>query len=150
QKEGLEVMLGERFFLLKNGSLHIKTTKFEDTGIYDCVAENSMGTSRNYANLYVKDPTKIVIPPQDMNIKRGSMAKLQCKAQYDQSFTDELKIVWQKDGKEIDSNNEDSRYSTDEGILHIINVSHTDKGLYTCIVRTSLDQDTATAYITVL
>lgn len=65
-----------------------------------------------YLYSFLIDPTTIVTPPQDRNIKRGSMAELMCKAQYDQSFIDELKFLWQKDGKEIDSKNtEDSRYS---------------------------------------
>ncbi|KAK3547472.1 hypothetical protein QTP86_021178 [Hemibagrus guttatus] len=97
------------------------------------------------------EPTKIVTPPQDIKVKRGSMAELLCKPQYDQSFTDELQILWNKDGKEVDSNyTDDSRFYTDKGILQINNVSHTDKGMYTCIARTSLDQDTASAYVTVL
>lgn len=58
--------------------------------------------SRKYLYFFLLiDPTKILIPPQDIKINRGSMAELLCKAQYDQS---ELKILWQKDGKEIDSN----------------------------------------------
>lgn len=62
--------------------------------------------------LFVIGPTKIMTPPQDMHVKRGSMAELMCQAQYDQSFTDELKILWQKDGKEIDSSStEDSRWA---------------------------------------
>ncbi|MCI4387537.1 hypothetical protein PGIGA_G00075220 [Pangasianodon gigas] len=152
RKEGLEgSVVGERFFLHKNGSLQIHTTEVEDTGKYTCFVNNSEGSSSINAKLHIKDPTKIVTPPQDIKIKRGSMAELQCKAQYDQSFTDELKILWQKDGKEIDSNHiEDSRFYTDEGILQINNVSHRDEGLYTCIARTSLDQDTASAYVTVL
>ena len=37
-----------------------------------------------------------------------------------------------------------------ERILYIFNVSHSDEGLYTCIARTPLDEDTAAARITVL
>lgn len=63
-------------------------------------------------HFFVIDPTKIVTPPQDINIKRGSMAELICKVQYDHSFTDELKILWKKDEEEIDSSNtEDSRWA---------------------------------------
>lgn len=61
-------------------------------------------------HFFVTDPTKILTPPQDININRGSMAELLCKVQYDHSLTDELKILWQKDGEEIDTNyTEDSR-----------------------------------------
>ncbi|XP_060749849.1 cell adhesion molecule L1-like a [Tachysurus vachellii] len=152
RKEGLEgPVVGKRFFLLKNGSLQIHKTEVEDTGIYICFVNNSEGNSSINAKLHIKDPTKIVTPPQDIKIKRGTLAELLCKVQYDQSFTDELEILWQKDGKDINSNyTEVSRFYTDKGILQINNVSHTDKGMYTCIARTSLDQDTASAYVTVL
>ncbi|XP_027000960.1 cell adhesion molecule L1-like a isoform X2 [Tachysurus fulvidraco] len=152
RKEGLEgSVVGNRFFLHKNGSLQIHKTEVEDTGIYICFVNNSEGNSSINAKLHIKDPTKIVTPPQDIKIKRGTLAELLCEVQYDQSFTDELEIVWQKDGKEINSNyTEVSRFYTDKGILQINNVRHTDKGMYTCIARTSLDQDTASAYVTVL
>ncbi|XP_060793958.1 cell adhesion molecule L1-like a isoform X2 [Neoarius graeffei] len=152
RKEGLEASLvGDKFFLHKNGSLQIHTTKVEDKGKYTCFVSNSEGNSSINAKLHIKDPTKILTPPQDININRGSMAELLCKVQYDHSLTDELKILWQKDGEEIDTNyTEDSRFYIDQGILQINNVSHSDKGLYTCIARTSLDQDTASAYVTVL
>lgn len=34
--------------------------------------------------------------------------------------------------------------------LHILDVNISDQGRYTCIARTSLDEDTATAFLTVL
>lgn len=61
------------------------------------------------------DPTKIVTPPQDINIKRGSMAELMCKVQYDKSFNDELKILWQKEEEQIDLNRtENSRWAAQQ------------------------------------
>uniref|UniRef100_A0AAY4BJ51 Neural cell adhesion molecule L1 n=1 Tax=Denticeps clupeoides TaxID=299321 RepID=A0AAY4BJ51_9TELE len=42
------------------------------------------------------------------------------------------------------------RYYIDDGILRILNVSHSDEGTYTCIGRTNLDQDQSKAYLTVL
>lgn len=42
------------------------------------------------------------------------------------------------------------RYFADDGILQVMNVNLSDQGLYTCIARTSLDEDNATALLTVL
>uniref|UniRef100_A0A8C8IK36 Neural cell adhesion molecule L1 n=1 Tax=Oncorhynchus tshawytscha TaxID=74940 RepID=A0A8C8IK36_ONCTS len=42
------------------------------------------------------------------------------------------------------------RYFLDDGMLQIINVNQSDKGTYTCTARTNLDQDTASALVTVL
>lgn len=42
------------------------------------------------------------------------------------------------------------RYVVDGGILRVMNADLSDGGLYTCIARTSLDEENATALLTVL
>ena len=42
------------------------------------------------------------------------------------------------------------RYFVDYGTLHIVNVNQSDEGRYTCTALTSLDQDSASATVTVL
>ena len=42
------------------------------------------------------------------------------------------------------------RYSVDDGMLKIMNVNLSDQGIYTCIARTNLDEDNASALLTVL
>uniref|UniRef100_A0A671W005 Neural cell adhesion molecule L1-like protein n=1 Tax=Sparus aurata TaxID=8175 RepID=A0A671W005_SPAAU len=42
------------------------------------------------------------------------------------------------------------RYVLDDGMLQIMNVNLSDQGIYTCIARTSLDEDNATALLTIL
>lgn len=42
------------------------------------------------------------------------------------------------------------RYVAADGMLHIMNVNLRDEGAYTCVARTSLDKDNATALLTVL
>nr|ACD88870.1 camel [Danio rerio] len=140
---------GERYSLLKNGSLQIHKVEMEDMGQYKCLANNSEGSASITTELFIKDSTRIVEAPQDMKVIRGSVAELECQVECDPSLRRELEFVWLKDGINILSNSSE-RYFTDEGILQIFNVSHSDQGNYTCIVRTSLDQDTASAYITVL
>ncbi|XP_076839734.1 cell adhesion molecule L1-like a [Brachyhypopomus gauderio] len=153
KKEDPEGLLeGERFSFFKNGSLQIHTSEMGDMGRYVCLVTNSEGISTITAKLYIKDPTRIVSPPQDMEIKRGSTVELPCLAEYDQSLSGQLEVLWQKDGIEIYSNltHDSGYYIDDEGKLQIVNVSHSDKGLYTCIAKTPLDQDTASAHVTVL
>ncbi|XP_056305942.1 cell adhesion molecule L1-like a isoform X1 [Danio aesculapii] len=140
---------GERYSLLKNGSLQIHKVEMEDMGQYKCLANNSEGTASITTELFIKDSTRIVEAPQDMKVIRGSVAELECQVECDPSLRRELEFVWLKDGINILSNTSEG-YFTDEGILQIFNVSHSDQGNYTCIARTSLDQDTASAYITVL
>ncbi len=38
----------------------------------------------------------------------------------------------------------------EDGILQIINVSHRDQGVYTCVARTPVDRHTASALLMVL
>lgn len=141
----------ERFSIHENGSLQIHPAEAEDMGKYVCFATNSEGSSSICTELFIKDPTRIVAPPLDMKVKRGSTARLECRAEFDQSLSEDFDVFWQKEGEDIYSNfTEDSGFHINGGLLQIFNVSHSDKGLYTCIARTSLDEDTATARVTVL
>uniref|UniRef100_A0A8C8MCX2 Neural cell adhesion molecule L1-like protein n=1 Tax=Oncorhynchus tshawytscha TaxID=74940 RepID=A0A8C8MCX2_ONCTS len=143
-----ESVEGERFSVFKNGSLQINQAGKEDSGEYVCFATNSEGKSAITALLDVKDPTQIVEPPQDLHILSGTTAQLACQAEYDISLRNEFQIVWSKDGEEIPPFTE--QYFLDDGMLQIINVNQSDKGTYTCTARTNLDQDTASALVTVL
>ncbi|CAM4681666.1 unnamed protein product [Leuciscus chuanchicus] len=140
---------GERYSLLKNGSLQIHKVEKEDMGQYKCSASNSEGIASITTELLIKDSTRIVEPPQDIKVIRGSMVELECQVECDSTLRRQLEILWMKDGINILSNFSEE-YFTDDGILQIVNVSNSDQGKYTCIARTSLDQDTASAYITVL
>ncbi|XP_023649766.1 neural cell adhesion molecule L1-like protein isoform X3 [Paramormyrops kingsleyae] len=142
---------GERFFVHENGSLEINYVTKEDNGQYTCFATNMEGKSAITANLDIKDPTRIVDPPQDLRILRGTTAQFTCQADYDKSLRGDLEISWEKDDMELDFNlTESMGYFADDGILQIANVSHKDQGMYTCRARTSLDQDIASAHLIVL
>lgn len=50
------------------------------------------------------EPTRIVVPPEDMQILIGTTAQLSCTAEYDESFSDDFELLWEKDGVEISLN----------------------------------------------
>ncbi|XP_071331981.1 cell adhesion molecule L1-like a isoform X3 [Trachinotus anak] len=151
-----EAIKGERFISLQNGSLQIISAEKNDSGKYVCNASNTEGESAVTAVLDVKDPTKIVDPPQDVQIISGTTAQLMCQAEHDKSLQSTFEVVWRKDGEEIplyfeeNSSTHKFRYFEDDGMLQIMNVNLSDQGVYTCIARTSLDEDNATAQLTVL
>ncbi|XP_078803653.1 neural cell adhesion molecule L1-like protein isoform X7 [Oryzias latipes] len=147
-----ELVTGPRFTVHDNGSLEIHTIEKGDTGQYTCLAKNLEGTSAIDAMLYVKDPTKIVAPPQDQSILIGTDAQLSCLVEFDESFRGDFELLWQKDDEEISPNNTEhsSRYFLEEGVLHIVNVSHRDQGEYRCVAKTPVDSDAASARLIVL
>ncbi|XP_056896786.1 neural cell adhesion molecule L1-like protein isoform X6 [Takifugu flavidus] len=146
-----ETIEGGRFNALQNGSLQIIGVEKEDGGKYVCVALNAEGKSAVSAMLEVKDPTRIISRPQDAEVVSGTTAQLNCLAEYDKSLQDSFELVWRKDGEDIPlAVQENSRHGVDGAVLQIINVDLSDNGLYTCVARTSLDEENATALLTVL
>uniref|UniRef100_UPI003AAED3FF cell adhesion molecule L1-like a isoform X1 n=1 Tax=Centroberyx gerrardi TaxID=166262 RepID=UPI003AAED3FF len=146
-----EPIEGERFSIHQNGSLQIISAEKEDSGEYVCSASNTEGKSAVTAALDVKDATKIIDLPQDSRVTSGSTAQLMCRADYDETLGKTFEVVWRKDMEEIPlSSMKDSRYSMVGGKLQIMNVNRSDQGVYTCIARTSLDEDSASAVLTVL
>uniref|UniRef100_A0A672HR80 Cell adhesion molecule L1-like b n=1 Tax=Salarias fasciatus TaxID=181472 RepID=A0A672HR80_SALFA len=151
REDSSESVDGHRFTVHDNGSLEIEQLEKGDTGQYTCLAKNTEGLSAINAFLYVKDPTRISAPPEDQQILIGTTARLSCLAEYDKSFSNDFELLWEKDDMEIGLNyTENSRYLVEEGVLHIINVSHADQGVYTCVARTPVDQDVASALLMVL
>lgn len=146
-----ESVHGPRFTVHENGSLKIYNVERGDTGQYTCLAKNTEGSSAINAMLYVKDPTRIVVAPEDQRILIGTTARLSCLAEYDKSFSNDFELLWEKDDMEIALNyTENSRYFVENGVFHIMNVSHSDQGVYTCVAKTPADQDVASALLMVL
>lgn len=145
---------GERVLYLQNGSLQITGAEKDDSGKYVCAANNTQGWSAVTAVLDVKDPTKIVTPPKDILITRGATAQLTCQAEFDRSLRSSFEVVWMKDGEEIPLSSEEdvwmNRHLADDDMLQIMRVNLSDEGMYTCVARTSLDEDHASARLTVV
>ncbi|UYV73148.1 PTPRD [Cordylochernes scorpioides] len=62
-------MTVSRYAIVQGGSLQISDAEEDDQGEYECVAENSLGTSfSNVAMLYVREPIYEVMPGAHLNI----------------------------------------------------------------------------------
>ncbi|XP_034029127.1 neural cell adhesion molecule L1-like protein isoform X2 [Thalassophryne amazonica] len=146
-----ETIEGERFIFLPNGSFQIIGAEKNDSTDYVCVAVNSEGKAAITVALRVKEPTKIVDSPKDVQVISGTTAQLTCRAEYDKSLQDTFEVVWLKNGNEnLLSAKGNSRYTVESGTLQIMTVNQSDQGTYTCVARTSLDEDNTTAFLTVL
>uniref|UniRef100_A0AAR2INZ1 Neural cell adhesion molecule L1 n=1 Tax=Pygocentrus nattereri TaxID=42514 RepID=A0AAR2INZ1_PYGNA len=135
---------GSRFSVHENGSLEIHGVEREDEGEYSCFVQNTEGKSAITATLEVKAPTRIVNPPQDLRILVGTTAQFSCQPEVDPSFTDDYEIIWEKDGVAL-NDSESTGYVVEDEMLQIINVSFGDQGVYICVARTPVDQDSAVA-----
>ncbi|XP_039605039.1 neurofascin homolog (chicken) a isoform X16 [Polypterus senegalus] len=154
---------GGQYRTYDNGTLEIKRARKEDQGTYTCVATNILGKAEKQVRLEVKDPTRIVRAPENLVIKRGENARFDCRISYDPSLR--LIVTWLKDDnplsgwrtlvqtisnwfKEVESMFY-PRMKKDEESLTVTNVNEQDEGVYTCIVSTELDSDSAKARLTV-
>ncbi|XP_048355503.1 contactin-1 isoform X1 [Sphaerodactylus townsendi] len=114
------------------GELRLYDLKFDDAGMYQCVAENVHGIIYSNAELKV-----IVLPPtfefypmkKKVLAARGGHAIIECKPR----AAPRPRITWSR-GTEILVNSTRMRIWYD-GSLEIINVTRTDGGNYTCFVE---------------
>uniref|UniRef100_A0A8C3ANB7 Neural cell adhesion molecule L1 n=1 Tax=Cyclopterus lumpus TaxID=8103 RepID=A0A8C3ANB7_CYCLU len=136
-----ESVEGPRFSVHDNGSLEIYGTAKDDAGQYTCLAKNTEGSSAVDAALYVKGKPLLllllVIPVQ--SVRCGS--QLNPSWILLPSFVDQYRAFHPFSVH---------RYFVENGVLQILNVSHGDQGVYTCVARTPVDRDAASSRLTVL
>ncbi|KAJ8262275.1 hypothetical protein GJAV_G00164570 [Gymnothorax javanicus] len=145
-KEGeTSVLSHDPYIQLENGSLEIHEAKHENSGRYTCIATNHLGKKENYVSLEVKEPTRIVKQDEQKVVERNKNAVFECRVTHDPTLIPT--VTWQKDNGELP---DDERFVVDSDSLTINDVTEEDEGAYTCIMNTTLDQDSATAYLTVV
>uniref|UniRef100_A0A8C2X801 Neurofascin homolog (chicken) a n=1 Tax=Cyclopterus lumpus TaxID=8103 RepID=A0A8C2X801_CYCLU len=142
QGSGLD---GGHYRVYINGTLEIKRARAEDEGTYTCVANSMLGKAENQVRLEVKEPTRIVRVPEHRSAVRGSLAHFDCKVKSDPSLP--ITVAWSKDDKPLSLG---WRLRKDGESLLITNVNEGDEGTYTCTVKSEIDQDSASARLTVL
>uniref|UniRef100_A0A672Y7Z1 Neural cell adhesion molecule L1 n=1 Tax=Sphaeramia orbicularis TaxID=375764 RepID=A0A672Y7Z1_9TELE len=127
-----------------NGTLEIKRARTEDEGTYTCVANSILGTAENQVRLEVKEKTRIVRAPEHRSAVRGSTVRFDCKVTSDPSLS--VTVAWTKDDKPLHMG---WRLRKDEESLTIPNVNEGDEGTYMCTVKSEIDQDSASARLTI-
>lgn len=136
---------GNAYVFHENGTLEIHMSHPSNSGKYTCVARNSLGLSENHVYLEVKEPTRILRPPEYRVVQRNRDVMFECKAKHDPSLVPTM--TWLKDDRELP---DDERFRVDSDSLTITDVTESDAGRYTCIMNTTLDQDSASAQLTVV
>uniref|UniRef100_A0A671MU41 Neuronal cell adhesion molecule-like n=1 Tax=Sinocyclocheilus anshuiensis TaxID=1608454 RepID=A0A671MU41_9TELE len=144
-KDGQSVVDGDLYIIHKNNTLEINVAQPVNSGKYTCIASNSLGNKENHIYLEVKEPTRILRQLGYKVIQRNSMAVFECKVKHDPTLFPSM--IWLKDNMELP---DDSRFEVGSDSLTIHDVREDDEGNYTCIRNTTLDQDSASAMLTVV
>ncbi|XP_030630760.1 contactin-1a [Chanos chanos] len=139
---------------LKNGNVVVSNTSelkftdltFDDSGMYQCVAENKYGVIHANAELRVfASPPTFEFNPVKSEIlapKNGRVV-IECKPR----AAPKPVFSWSK-GTELLSNS--SRiFIWEDGSLEILNVTKTDEGKYTCFARSTLGRANSTGSLSV-
>ncbi|XP_047675605.1 neuronal cell adhesion molecule a isoform X7 [Tachysurus fulvidraco] len=139
------VLVGDPYVFHENGTLEVPVAQTLNSGKYTCAATNSLGTSENHVFLEVKEPTRILKQPNYKVAQINQDVVFECKVKHDPSLIPTR--IWLKDNEELP---EDRRFVVGADSLTILKVTESDKGTYTCIMNTTLDQDSASAQLTVV
>ncbi|XP_066283653.1 neuronal cell adhesion molecule-like isoform X3 [Branchiostoma lanceolatum] len=141
-----ELLAGDRYQILSNGTLVIATVSTEDDGMYKCMATNKFGEEALQAELSVKRKTSIATPPIALEVKAGNEAQFVCVVDKDPDL--DLTIVWLKNGAPLKPG---SRITTPVlGTLLIKDTMSSDSALYTCLASTTRDEASAQATLSVI
>ncbi|XP_018614227.1 contactin-2 [Scleropages formosus] len=131
---------------VNSGKLKISHLALEDSGMYQCVAENKHGTIYSNAELRVQvqapdfrlNPVRRLVPAA-----RGGQVIMECKPRAAPKPT----LFWSR-GTELLTNN--SRVTvTPDGNLQITNISRADEGKYTCFAENYLGKANSTGHLSV-
>ncbi|XP_028928963.1 neuronal cell adhesion molecule isoform X39 [Ornithorhynchus anatinus] len=139
------ILRGEEYVFHDNGTLEIPVAQKDSIGTYTCVVRNKLGMAKNEVHLEVKDPTRIIKPPEYQVVQRAGSVSFECRVKHDPTLMPT--ISWMKDNNELPN---DERFIFDKDHLVIRNITDRDDGTYTCIANTSLDRVSASAALTVV
>lgn len=146
KRENVELS-GGRYKVLDNGDLQIDYVMPNDQGVYQCKAANKFDEVTVEGELHVKARTNILQRPESIEISVPKIAVLRCNAESDPTLTQE--VIWLYNGKRIDLDSDPRMIQSRDNSLTITNTKELDSGNYTCLAKTPLDQDSASATLIV-
>lgn len=138
--------------ILKNGNYRVPKVSRADDGEYTCRAQNNLGTAESKGRLVVVEKTRIPTDsgPRNTILQLKAKQQIECEAIADREL--DLTYEWSKNGVLIDAEN-DRHFSVDyvnaPNKLLIIDAGFSQNGNYSCIAKTTVDEVTSDASITV-
>ncbi|KAK3093856.1 hypothetical protein FSP39_021105 [Pinctada imbricata] len=128
-KDSFAIANDNRFTVLVNGSLLIRSSRVDDSGFYACRVSTSSG-SQGYIERYrlrIQVPIGIFPTPPKIEVKPNGNAFLHCQAYGNPRPT----VTWTKNGRPLPN---DRRYVVyPNGTLIIFNSKQEDMGDYLCV-----------------
>ncbi|XP_019748958.1 contactin-1a [Hippocampus comes] len=136
---------------LKNGEpldrneMTFSSLTFEDSGMYQCIAENPHGVIFANAELRVFDcaPTFEHNPVKHALAPRNGRVVMECRPK----AAPKPKVLWSKDTELL--SNSSRMFIWEDGSLEILNVTRTDEGKYTCFAHNDRGKANSTGSLTV-
>nr|XP_006815649.1 PREDICTED: leucine-rich repeats and immunoglobulin-like domains 2 isoform X2 [Saccoglossus kowalevskii] len=129
--------------------LTLPNVRDEDAGKYQCIVSNHFGPSySDKAKVMVYVFPVFIKVPQDITVKAGSNARLECAAR----GQPQPQIAWVKDGgTDFPAANERRmRMMPEDDVVFIIDVKPVDMGVYTCTAQSLAGNISSNATLTVL
>nr|XP_036869346.1 matrix-remodeling-associated protein 5 [Manis javanica] len=131
-------------FVFPNGTLYIRNLAPKDSGRYECVATNMVGSSRRTVQLTVRRAAANAritgTSPQRTDVRYGATLRLDCSASGDPW----PRILWRLPSKQM----MDALFSFDtrvkvfaNGTLVVKSVTDKDAGDYLCVARNKVGDD---------
>uniref|UniRef100_A0A4W4HMQ1 Contactin 1b n=1 Tax=Electrophorus electricus TaxID=8005 RepID=A0A4W4HMQ1_ELEEL len=128
------------------GELKFSSLTFEDSGMYQCVAENNWGTIYANAELRVVScaPTFIYNPVKRtlLGAKNGRVV-IECKPR----AAPKPRFIWKRGSQLL--TNSSRMFIWDDGSLEILNVTKNDEGSYTCYAENDRGKDNSTGILSI-
>ncbi|KRZ14362.1 Leucine-rich repeats and immunoglobulin-like domains protein 2, partial [Trichinella zimbabwensis] len=109
----------------------IVLAKYQDSGVYSCIANSSAGFAKAEARLTVLDRSALVMTSTDKAVDLGKTAVLQCDSREDKIADGRTVIQWSHNGQPFKLDKR--RFIAGRGhMLVIVEARAGDQGIYTC------------------
>lgn len=136
----------DRYQRLENGSLKISKLITEDSGIFQCVAENAAGYTSANTWLHIKSSAPYFLnPPKNLTVLDGVDAQFPCEV----SGSPKPTTSWALNGT-IPIHSAGRSQILDSGAFVLKSVEPRDVGFYSCSRTNSAGTVSASAFLTIL
>ncbi|KAM8835506.1 roundabout homolog 4 isoform 1-T1 [Synchiropus picturatus] len=143
KKDGLPIKTSDFHYAVVSGKLVISPAQKNHSGVYVCVASNTVGVRESRAaRLSVLAKPVLVLKPEDASVKVGESAQFYCQAKGDPPPA----VVWSREQGPLPN----GRYLVDpDQTLQIHYVTPLDAGRYTCTAANDVGVVSASGQLTV-